>query len=423
MRFVWNRVKDDVAPWWKENSKECYSSAFRDLAQAFKNHFDSRDEKRKGPYSGWPKYKTRRGHQSVSFSTGAIRINDRHHIQLPTIGLLRVKESTDKLRLKLVSGTARILRATLVNEATKVFISFSVESKRDVPAMTSKDVCGHDIGITKLITSSDGSVAENPKAANQVQKKISRYQRRMDRQHRVASPKCYSSDGAHIAGICYWKKRSKRARENQTRLNKSYAKAGRIRKDVIHKTSYKAATTHGVNIVEDLRVEQMGRKGRGKRGFNRAMYDATLAEFRREMAYKCPWYGSTLWLGAFWYASSKTCSKCKTKKKKLSRSTRIFHCVSCGLEIDRDLNAAYNLAALAELATVCTVAQILTGTLLNWSKLPIKPYGWEPDKSTRSSRGCARAGGRKVDGEERKSAHAGKEDRFLGSQQKRGLLL
>jgi len=28
MRYIWNRVKDEVAPWWAECSKECYSSAF-----------------------------------------------------------------------------------------------------------------------------------------------------------------------------------------------------------------------------------------------------------------------------------------------------------------------------------------------------------------------------------------------------------
>ncbi len=53
MRYIWNRVKDEVAPWWAENSKECYSSAFESLAQAFKDHFASRDGIRKGSAVGW----------------------------------------------------------------------------------------------------------------------------------------------------------------------------------------------------------------------------------------------------------------------------------------------------------------------------------------------------------------------------------
>ncbi len=413
MLYVWNRVKNEIAPWWKENSKACYESAFEGLAQAFKNHFDSKSGKHKGSPVGWPKYKGRSGRQSVGFTagSGSIAILDRHHVRLPVIGACRTKESTDKLRLKILAGDARILKATLADEGGKTYVSFGVLVKREAKAHGpvndfSCQVQGHDVGITKLITSSDGSVAENPKAEERVKKKISRYQRRMDRQHRAASPKCFNSDGTHINGTCHWKDRSSRARENQTRLRKTYAHAARIRKDTVHKASYHAATTNAVNIVEDLRVEQMGRKGYGKRAFNRAQHSAAMAEFRRQLSYKHSWYGSQLWLAAWWYASSKTCSECKVKRPRLSRSARVFKCDSCGLEMDRDLNAAKNLQALAELACTCILAQISTGTLVDWSKVPVRPFGWEPDKNTRSSRECARAGDRKIIGGERKTARS-----------------
>ena len=406
MLYIWNRAKDEVAPWWKENSKACYSSAFEGLAQAFKNHFDSKSGKRKGAPVGWPKYKRRSGRQSVSFTaggSGSIAILDRHHVRLPVIGACRTRESTDKLRLKILAGDARILRATLADEGGKAYVSFGGLVKRE--AKTPKPITdfscqvqGHDVGITKLITSSDGSVAENPKVEEQVKKKISRYQRRMDRQHRVASPKCFNSDGTHISGTCHWKDRSNRAKENQARLRKTYAHAARIRKDTIHKASYHAATANAVNIIEDLKVEQMGRKGCGKRVFNRAQHNAAMAEFRRQLSYKHSWYGSQLWLAAWWYASSKTCSGCRMKRARLSRSTRIFKCDNCGLEMDRDLNAAKNLQALAELACTCILAQVSTGTPVDWSKVPVRPFGWEPDKNTRSSRECARAGYRKIIG-------------------------
>ncbi len=413
MRYIWNRVKDEVAPWWQENSKACYESAFEGLAQALKNHFDSKSGKRNGAPVGWPKYKRRSGRQSVSFTagSGSTAVLDRHHIRLPVIGACRTKESTDKLRLKILAGDARILRATLADEGGKAYVSFGVLVKREAKSHGpinnfSCQVQGHDVGITKFITSSDGSVAENPKAEERVKKKISRYQRHMDRQHRAASPKCFNLDGTHISGTCHWKDRSNRAKENQTRLRKSYAHAARIRKDTIHKTSYHAATTNAVNIIEDLRVEQMGRRGYGKRVFNRAQHDATMAEFRRQLSYKYSWYGSQLWLAAWWYASSKTCSNCKVKRARLSRSARVFKCDSCGLEMDRDLNAAKNLQALAELACTCLIAQISTGAPVDWSKVPIRPYGWEPGKNTRSSRECARAGGRKIIGGERKTARS-----------------
>ena len=48
------------------------------------------------------------------------------------------------------------------------------------------------------------------------------------------------------------------------------------------------------------------------------------------------------------YASSKTCSDCGTVRAKLSLSERDYTCDACGLELDRDLNAALNLAAIAQ---------------------------------------------------------------------------
>jgi len=129
-----------------------------------------------------------------------------------------------------------------------------------------------------------------------------------------------------------------------------------------------------------------------------------LQEFTRQLTYKCSWYGSTLWVASSWYPSSKLCSRCRTKKGDLPRSARVFHCDACGLLIDRDLNAAKNLAALAELACVCLLAQLMTGQPVDWSKLPVRPAGWELDHSTRSSRGCARAKGPRADGGERKTA-------------------
>jgi len=404
LRRIWNQEKNDIAPWWAENSKECYSAAFEALGAAFKNYFDSRSGTRSGSRVGWPKYKRRGGRQSVAFTTGAIAVLGRHSVQLPVIGRLRVKEPTTKLGERLLAGTARILRATLTSNGQKTFLSFSVLARRDQPARVPVGVCGHDVGIRAMVTGSDNHVVENPRAAQHVSKKVSRYQRRMDRQHRTGSPSCFASDGTHIEGACHWKVRSKRSSKNQARLTRAHTKAVGVRRDAIHKVSHRAATTYGVNVVEDANVSGMGRRGQAKRGFNAAVHDAALAELRRQLTYKCPWYGSTLWLADRWYPSSKLCSACRTKNANLPRSARVFHCDACGLAIDRDLNAAKNLAALAELACVCLMAQLMTGKPVDWSNLPARPSGWEPDHSTRSSRGCARAGGRKADGGERKTA-------------------
>ncbi|WP_420884085.1 zinc ribbon domain-containing protein [Micromonospora sp. CPCC 205547] len=79
----------------------------------------------------------------------------------------------------------------------------------------------------------------------------------------------------------------------------------------------------------------------------RHIADAAFAEFRRQLAYKTTWNGGRLLTANRWYPSSKTCSGCGAAKAKLALSEREYECESCALVLDRDVNAARNLAALA----------------------------------------------------------------------------
>ncbi len=66
-------------------------------------------------------------------------------------------------------------------------------------------------------------------------------------------------------------------------------------------------------------------------------------EFKRQLKYKCNWYGIKLIVADRFYPSSKTCYKCGNIKKNLKLSDRVYKCSKCGLEINRDLNASINL--------------------------------------------------------------------------------
>jgi putative transposase len=66
---------------------------------------------------------------------------------------------------------------------------------------------------------------------------------------------------------------------------------------------------------------------------------------RRQLVYKLAWHGGTLVVADRFFASSKLCSSCGAVKAKLRLDERTYCCEHCGLVIDRDLNAALNLAA------------------------------------------------------------------------------
>jgi putative transposase len=62
-----------------------------------------------------------------------------------------------------------------------------------------------------------------------------------------------------------------------------------------------------------------------------------------------------------YFVSSKTCSRCGWKNKDLKLSDRTFVCKDCGLEIDRDLNAAINIQAVGVDAAIRTQSSRVAG--------------------------------------------------------------
>lgn len=89
--------------------------------------------------------------------------------------------------------------------------------------------------------------------------------------------------------------------------------------------------------------------------------DTSFSMFRNQLEYKCRWYGKELIVIDRFYPSSKTCSRCGWKNKDLKLSDRTFVCKDCGLEIDRDLNAAINIQAVGVDAAIRTQSSRVAG--------------------------------------------------------------
>jgi IS605 OrfB family transposase len=189
-------------------------------------------------------------------------------------------------------------------------------------------------------------------------KHLSRYARRIARLQRQCSRR---------RGPARGQPPSKRWQRPKSELGRAHAKVAAARSDGLHKLTTRLAKTYGGVVVEDLDVAGMtaSAKGtghwRGKAGLNRAILDASPAELRRQLTYKTAWYGSALVVADRWYPSSKTCSRCKAVKAELSLSERTYRREHCGLVKDRDVNAAANLASLAEAASTGTASGAGTG--------------------------------------------------------------
>jgi putative transposase len=320
LRREWNQSKAQVAPWWAANSKEAASSGLANLASAFEAFWNSKNGVREGPPVRFPRFKNRRRRrESFRYSTGRFGVSGRTRVQLPRIGHVRTHEPTGKLLGKIAAGQTRVLSATVSRESGRWHCSLCCEAQRDdlTPAQP-EAVVGVDVGVRHLAVLSTGEQVENPSALKAAARKLRRLQRRADRQRRANNPGCYDEHGLAIKGKRPVR-RSNRQRATEARLARAHAHAANVRRDAMHKLSSELATTYGTVVVEKLNATGLCRGG--NRGLRRAIHDASLAQLRRQLAYKIAWRGGTLIQAPTLFPSSKTCSGCGAVKAKLDRKS------------------------------------------------------------------------------------------------------
>jgi len=183
---------------------------------------------------------------------------------------------------------------------------------------------GADGGVKTLVTLSDGTVYENKKFAKKSKQKIAFLKKSCNRKFDCSKKPEEQSNN--------YKKQS-------LKLAKEHEKIARKRRDFIHKVTTEICKNHDIVCIETLKLANMLKN----RKLAFALCDASLYEFRRQIEYKCKWYGSEFVKVPTTFPSSQFCSCCGQRKTNLTLSVREFVCEGCGLVIDRDLNAAINI--------------------------------------------------------------------------------
>lgn len=304
-----NQLKKTDLHWLYSVSKCAPQEALRDLDKAFQNFF--RRLKEGAKEAGFPKFKSKkRGYGSFRL-TGTIKVFEKH-IQLPRLGKLRVYEAD------YLPQNAHILSATVSEIASRWYVSLQVREEIPDPLPATHDPLGIDLGVKVLATCSDGQKFPNPKALAAKTKQLVRWQRRLSRRQ---------PGGRNREKARY-------------QIAKIHAQIANIRRDTLHKTTSAIISKRPSRIVlEDLNVHGMLQNHR----LARVIADAGFHEFRRQLTYKAAWAGIEVRIADRFYPSSKRCSRCGAVKTALRLAERTYHCDSCGLIIDRDLNAALNL--------------------------------------------------------------------------------
>jgi transposase len=384
-----NHLKQTALPWMYECSKCAPQEALRDLDVAFTNFFRQVQLKQEGTWkgpSGYPKFKTKRQGLGSFKLTGSIHVYEQA-IELPRLGRLRLKECG-----YVPTSGVNVLSATVSEEAGRWFVSVQVEEEvPDPPAGTGEPI-GVDVGINRLAQCSDGRVVENPKALRSELKRLKCLHRRLSRKTKGSKNRAkarikFARKYAHVAHIrrdalhkgssaltrarltpeeravrraqlaasLPEPKTKVRARKGKrSGLNDAPPLPEQVARAVKQKQIKRllrlaqvsdAVSRPAVVVLEDLNVDGMKRN----RKLALAISDVGLGEFRRQMTYKTAWQGETLLTASRWFPSTKRCSRCGNVKEEMDLAERIYMCENpaCGLVIDRDMNAALNLAALA----------------------------------------------------------------------------
>jgi putative transposase len=198
-----------------------------------------------------------------------------------------------------------------------------------------EDVVGIDVGLESFAVLSDGTRIEAPKPLEKALRLLKRRSKQLSRKQKKTVVEQDPETGKERRRTVFSRNYEKAA----LRLARLHRRVRNIRRDFLHKVATELAKAKPVLVVEDLNVRGLARNG----SLSRAILDVGWGAFRRMLEYKCAWYGAVLLIAPWDFPSTKRCSRCGWVGPALPLSQRVFHCGACGLEVDRDLNAALNL--------------------------------------------------------------------------------
>jgi len=269
---------------------------------------------------GFPRFKGRHRFHSLEYRYGKgckIKANDNGKLRL------YVANAGDiKIRLhRPIPDGAKPKHVVIKRSATgKWHVVIMLELPDPAPAVTTtRPAVGIDMGLKWLLAMSDGSTVDNP-----------RWLRQSLRELRLAK--------RHLSRC---KRGSNRRRKAVRKVAKLYEQVTSKRGDFWHKQTRQLVDTYGSIAIENLTLGFMTRN----KHLALSAHDASLGEFRQLLEYKAEEAGTQVVAVNPAY-TSQLCSQCGETVKK-SLSVRIHRCVSCGLELDRDVNAARNILNLA----------------------------------------------------------------------------
>jgi len=288
-------------PEYKTVHSQILQDVLRRLDNAYKNFFEGRAK--------YPKFKDKYHYNSITLPQCDAKRNfgKEGYVYIPNIGHIKMNahrnfdpDTVKTINIKYHSG--------------KWYANLSVEVNEEKPKEDTYKCVGIDKGIYSIAATSDGELYNNPKWLQKSEKRLKRLQKQLSKK----------------------KKGGKNRDKAKRRLAKLHEKVANQRKDYLHKVSYNIVERYNIICVENLQVKNMMKNHKLAKSIANVgwgMLDAFI-EYKAQKSGK-------IFIKVNPAYTTQRCSRCGEIVEK-DLSVRIHKC-KCGLEIDRDVNAAINI--------------------------------------------------------------------------------
>lgn len=311
---------------------DIYSDVLQDCVGRVKKTFDRFVKGDiNGQRSGKPRFKQQSRYRSFTYprmKTGCI---EDKFITLPKIGKVRLV-----LHRPIPNGFV-IKTCTIIHKPDGWYVTISLQDDT-VPTIFSdidiEKTVGIDVGLKDFLVTSEGESVAIPQFARASEKRRKTLNKVLSRKK---------------------KKGTRRRQKAGKRLSKHYQKVARQRKDFHYKTATRLLNKYDVIVPEKLNI-----KGLAKTHLSKSIFDAGWGEFIDIVTVKAERAGR-LTVAVNPSGTTQECSGCGIKVPKTLKN-RWHSCPHCGLELDRDRNAAKNIKQRAEGHPVLKAQRLLSNS-------------------------------------------------------------
>ena len=291
------------------------------IQDSLNNLYLGLNEFRKGS-RGYPKFKSRKKDKhSVNTKAGSrVRIDD-NYVLIPKYKSSPFKPEVHRIRFKKHKTNYEILKITNMSiskdNLDRYWITITGYCEPNITHNDKRSKVGIDFGLKDLLIVSDGTKITNPRFTDKYQRKLKILQRRLSRK----------------------KPGSKNRNKARIKVAKCHDKIKNSRNYNNHVISRALINIYDFIALESLDIKSMMKN----RQLSKSIQDVSWYQLLNNLKYKGSENQTTIIQVNKYFPSSKRCSRCKSIKSDLELKDRVYKCSNCGLEIDRDLNAAMNL--------------------------------------------------------------------------------